>query len=247
MFDTIADWDQRYQQQAIWTAQIRQYFIKILTLPQERVLEVGCGTGAILFDLESISKSVHGVDLDLDALRYASDGNETWRLSCADGYRLPYADSSFDGVVCHYLLLWLNDPAAMLDELMRITRPGGFVAAFAEPDYGGRVDYPEALTALGAKQNESLAVQGADPNMGRKLPRLFTHPGLVKVQFGVLGGQWSPEVLSRHHQRSEENVLENDLSEIVEDDRLDDMMDELEGGIRFSYIPTFYAWGFTPS
>jgi hypothetical protein len=83
--------------------------------------------------------------------------------------------------------------------------------------------------------------------MGRNLPALFSRRELVKVQFGVLGGQWSPEVLSKQHRRSEEDILENDLSEIFsDDDQVGEMLDNLNGGIRFSFIPTFYAWGFKP-
>ncbi len=183
----------------------------------------------------------------MDALQYAADTNSSWKLTCADGLNLPYPDHSFDGVVCHYLLLWLSDPGSLLDEMIRVTRPGGFVVAFAEPDYGGRVDYPESLSEVGKKQNESLKIQGANPKMGRKLPALFSRPELIKVQFGVLGGQWSPEALTRHHHRSEEDVLVNDLSEILDDEGdIEEMMDTLKGEIQFSYIPTFYAWGFTP-
>jgi len=76
--------------------------------------------------------------------------------------------------------------------MARITRPGGAVLALAEPDYGGRIDYPIKLAQMGKWQIESLRLQGADPLMGRKLATIFNSAGFDSVETGVLGGQWSP-------------------------------------------------------
>jgi len=58
-------------------------------------------------------------------------------LSGGDASRLPFADGFFDLTYCHYLFLWLKHPLQALQEMKRVTRPGGWVATFAEPDYEG--------------------------------------------------------------------------------------------------------------
>ncbi len=45
------------------------------------------------------------------------------------------------------------------EEMVRVTRPHGFVLALAEPDYGGRIDYPSELSTIGNWQIE--AAEGA--------------------------------------------------------------------------------------
>ncbi len=134
--------------------------------------------------------------------------------------------------------------------MARVTRPSGAVLALAEPDYGGRVDFPEELGQLGVWQMESLRTQGADPLMGRKLARVFRQAGLYSVETGALGGQWSGAP-DWEAWESEWSVLESDLKNkpsLSEKlgflKRLD--KSAYEKGERVLFVPTFYAWGRVP-
>ena len=157
------------------------------------VLEVGCGTGAVLAGLpEFTSAALHGLDIDFTALQFAKTQTPA-ALTQGDAFHLPYPSASFDAVCCHYLLLWLADPVPALQEMRRVLRPGGSLLAFAEPDYGGRIDYPDELVVLGQWQSESLRGQGADPHAGRKLAGWLHAAGFDQVVSGVMGGEWSSE------------------------------------------------------
>jgi ubiquinone/menaquinone biosynthesis C-methylase UbiE len=163
------DWHKRYVQQAGWTSELRNYLFKRAGLSgARRVLEVGCGSGAILSGLVT-GAAIHGLDREPDCLaeahRYAAQAN----LACADALHLPYGGSVFDITFCHFLLLWVGDPLQALREMKRVTRPGGSILALAEPDYSARVDKPEELAVLGRWQAESLRRQGADPAVGSRL------------------------------------------------------------------------------
>jgi hypothetical protein len=132
--------------------------------------------------------------------------------------------------------------------MRRVTRPGGAVMALAEPDYGGRIDYPDKLALLGEWQIESLKRQGADPLMGRKLTGLFHKTGLESVETGVLGGQWS-ESPDWAAWESEWAVLESDLKKTFQDFESWKVIKDLdksayEKGERVLFVPTFYALGF---
>jgi len=62
------NWHLRYIQQAAWTRDLRAYlFDKVGLTRARRVLEVGCGTGAILAELKTPA-SLHGLDLQPSAL-----------------------------------------------------------------------------------------------------------------------------------------------------------------------------------
>ena len=136
----------------------------------------------------------------------------------------------------------------MLTEMCRVVRPGGAIFALAEPDYGGRIDFPPGLVESGRLQSESIRRQGADPEIGRKLAGLFCEAGIEQVQVGILGGEW----YSRAHGGDldlEWEVLSADLSgEVKSDDliRLKSIDQEARRlGKRILYVPTFYAWGVT--
>jgi hypothetical protein len=130
--------------------------------------------------------------------------------------------------------------------MRRVTRPGGWVLALAEPDYGGRVDYPEALIPLGVLQEAALSRQGAQTRLGRRLAALFHDAGLAEIETGVLGGQWR-EAPSPQEQAQEWAVLKADLAgdlptlELARLRQLDQQA--WARGERVLFVPTFYAMG----
>jgi SAM-dependent methyltransferase len=212
-----------------------------------RILEVGCGTGAVLEELPvQAGAAIHALDLNQPSVKQASVNAPGILPLCSDGSFLPYPRACFDLTFCHYLLLWARDPGRILREMVRVTRPGGAVLALAEPDYGGRVDYPLELAELGHWQAESLKSQGADPLLGRKLAGLFVSAGLRDVETGVMGGEWRHPSLPGEREM-EWDVLESDLagkipaSDIQRMKALD--FQAARSGARVLFVPTFFAWG----
>lgn len=245
---TREEWHRRYSQQARWTLDIRRYLLNELRIDRAgRILEVGCGTGAVTAWLAgACSGRVFGIDLDWSKLDLAHSLDRRPMYAGADTLELPFSGRQFDFTVCHFFLLWIDEAEHAIQEMARVTRSGGFVAAFAEPDYGGRIDFPEELAEIGQAQAEALARQGADPRAGRKLASLLSGAGLAGVQTGVLGGQWSTAP-SKEDQELEWSVLRDDLAVSIPPERLDALqkMDETawRAGDRILFVPTFYGWG----
>ena len=239
------DWHARYAQQANWTRELRNYIFQQIGLKNaERMLEVGCGTGAILSEIQT--ETIHGLDIQPASLMEARVHAPTASLTCADALSLPYPDDSFDITFCHFLLLWVSDPQKVIHEMKRVTRLGGYVLALAEPDYSARVDEPAELAVLGRWQTESLQRQGADPSLGGRLAELFYRVGIEIVETGTIENQGSDAPTSIER-KLEWEVLENDLAEFVplaEIQRLK-MLDETAWarGERLLHIPTYFAWG----
>lgn len=247
---SLHQWHRRYQQQAHWTASIREYLFQQASIqPDDRILEVGVGTGAVL---NTLTKDQHitpfGADIDHAALKYAMEHGQSLHLVEGDGNLLPLPNDGFHISYCHYLLLWVKDPLRILSEMKRVTQPGGFVMALAEPDHDSRIDYPPLLDELGQLQTKALEDQGADTALGRKLRALFENSGLSEIEAGVLGAQWTEA--QSHPEESEWMTIQSDLEHQLSEEQFANYRDAdrkaYQSGKRVLFIPTFYAIGRVP-
>lgn len=246
----LADWHQRFAQQAQWTGEIRHHLFSQAHLqPDDRILEVGSGTGAVLNQIASESTySLTGIDLDLPRLTFSHGINPRSKHALADGHQLPFQQDCFSASFCHYLLLWVRDPAQVLAEMQRVTRSGGAVIALAEPDYAHRIDAPPAFEELGRLQTDSLIKQGARVEIGRQLGLLFQQAGFTNIEGGILGAQWVAK--AQDSDETEWMTLQEDLAEESAAEELSTYHDidqvARTSGIRVLFIPTFYWMGVVP-
>lgn len=98
----------------------------------ELVLDLGCGVGHDLARLAGAGARPIGLDVSAQALRRARAARAP--LVCGDGSRLPFANGVFTGCRVERVLQHVVDPGAVLDEVIRVVRPSGFIAVF-EPDH----------------------------------------------------------------------------------------------------------------
>ena len=245
---TTNEWHSWFSVQAGWTQATRSWLYEQAGLAEaRRVLEVGCGTGVIASELIRCGAgNVWGLDIDTEMLVGARDCERACTLVQGDGHSLPFPDNCFDIVVCHYLLLWLKDPARGVEEMARVVRQAGSVLACAEPDYGGRIDHPPELVELGRLQAKSLRRQGAKPEIGRQLGELFSAAGL-QTTVGVMAGTWDLPGSPDDGFEAEWRMRERDLAGLIEKKELHRLRSvdrqALEKGRRTLFVPTFYAIG----
>ena len=249
---TPKEWHQRFKLQSQWTKTTRDYiFQRTGCSTSSRILDVGCGTGVISGELiQSQIEQVFGIDLSLEFLKEAASTRPEIQLNIADAHEMPFNNSVFDGTFCHFLLMWVVDPAKVIHEMKRVTKYGGAVMVLAEPDYGGRIDYPEQLTILNKWQTTALENQGANPFMGRKLKSLFHQAGLKNIEVGVIGAQWTGEI-QQEELDSEWEIIQSDLMTLNNKTEVLRTAEELRKidlaawalGERILYVPTFYALG----
>jgi ubiquinone/menaquinone biosynthesis C-methylase UbiE len=237
------NWHTRYLQQAAWTRDLRKYLWEMAGFARaNRILEVGCGSGAILSELPR-SPARYGLDLDAAALAECRIHTPGVSLTRADGHHIPYPDQSFDIAYCHYLLLWVKDPLQVVREMARVSH---HVIAFAEPDYSRRVDEPAELKSLGEMQTEALRRQGANPSFGGMLAETFHRAGIKIVETGPIQGQDVMRSISDWE--NEWDVIQTDLQGIASGGEIQKMksLDEAarRNGKRVLHTPTFFAWGY---
>jgi demethylmenaquinone methyltransferase / 2-methoxy-6-polyprenyl-1,4-benzoquinol methylase len=104
--------------------------------PEETVLDVATGTGAVAIELvRRTGCAVVGIDQSPEMLASARARvtqlglGERIELRPGIAEQLPFADGAFDALTFTYLLRYVEDPAATLRELARVVRPGGTMAA----------------------------------------------------------------------------------------------------------------------
>ncbi len=242
--------DQQFRFQAEWTAPLRDYILKQANFPTEtRILEIGCGTGAILQDLFLKGYSnLYGVDINLEGIRFATQSNIQASYINANGFFLPFPPNSFDVCVFHYFLLWISPLEPLLKEVIRVIRKNGVIMAMAEPDYMARIDYPDELQKISQIQNLALARSGADIAIGRKLKEAFSISGMKNIHGGIIGQEWTDR-FSQAEFEFEWNYLEQDLSPFIPYSEVQELR-ELDYQARIAqrrilYIPTCWAIGWT--
>src|SRR6516164_6699938 len=151
------------------------------------VLDVGSGVGhwgQLLANVLPHNARVQGVDRDplwveKAAARAAAHGladRFTYRVALAE--KLPFADASFDLVTCQTILIHTPDPGAVVDEMVRVARPGGLILA-AEPNNVAR-----ARLQLICERGKAALGEGNN-SIGDLVPSLFAERALVDVRVYV--------------------------------------------------------------
>lgn len=159
-------------------------FIRPYLTPGMKVLDCGCGPGAISVGLaEAVGPAGHvtGVDFGESQIAVAkarSSPNLTFRVGSV--YELPFEDSTFDLVFSHALFEHLADPIRGVTEIRRILRPGG-LAGLCSPDWGGFILSPtddQVETAI-ARYRMLQEKNGGQTRAGRQLGSWLTAGGLA--------------------------------------------------------------------
>jgi SAM-dependent methyltransferase len=164
--------------------------------PGTRLLEVGCGVGAVLGVLgqEFPGVDLFGLDVEskqLDfARRHLARAGVTAALVKADALALPFEDESFDHVWMMWFLEHVADPPSALREARRVLVPGGAITAI-EVDYSTTRAEPStaAFEALVAAMVRGMAMSGWS-DAGTRLPDWLRSAGFRDVEDGERPFWW---------------------------------------------------------
>jgi SAM-dependent methyltransferase len=225
-------------------------------------IDLGCGPSGIIDLLaERVGPEGHvtGLDVNPSNVTLAREFVDELGLTNADvaegdARRTRLPPSSFDLAHARTLLVTIPDPAAVVAEMVRLVRPGGWVAA-VEPDGGGSVCYPPhpAWDRLSLIYWSSWQSDGADLFIGRRLPELLRQAGLVDI-----GVEAKAEIYPAGHSRRtvgpdlvramRPKIVERGIANEQELDDLDQAVREHLNDPHSLVMPNlfFLAWGRKP-
>ena len=166
-----ADGDGYDLQMARWSRRLAPLFIQFAGIAGgERVLDVGCGTGSLTFELAQHPRfsAIQGIDLTPVYIEHARKRARDRRLDfrVGDACALPFANASFDHSLSMLVLQFIPKPDGAILEMCRVTRPGGTVAAATWDSRGGLVAHRMIF--------DTAAM--LDPNGHERRAKAYTRP-----------------------------------------------------------------------
>lgn len=169
----------------IWNEEMRTDALSMLEFEDDdRVLDVGCGTGFGTEGLLQHADDVHGLDQSVHQLEkaWAKLGkHDPVKFYRGDAERLPFKDDTFDIVWSSGSIEYWPDPVATLRDLRRVAKPGGQVLV---------VGPNNPKTSVMQKLADAIMLfydrEEAD--------RMFREAGFVDIEHREMGPQYNPEI-----------------------------------------------------
>ncbi len=154
----------------------------------QRVLDVGCGPGALTAELVARvgAGAVAAADPSEPFVAAARSRFPGVDVRHASAEALPFADGTFDAAIAQLVVHFMTDPVAGLAEMRRVTRPGGRVAACVWDHAGGRgplSPFWQAANELDPHAIDESQLPGARHG---HLGELFARAGLREVEAGEI-------------------------------------------------------------
>ena len=247
--------------------ELRPYSAEILDRvdlrPGQSAIDLGCGPSGIIQLLsERVSPGGRVVGVDADpvhvtmARQFADErGLRDVEIVAADARHTGLPSGSFDLVHSRTLLVTIPEPTRVVAEMVRLARPGGWVASL-EPDTEYALCYPAhpAFDRICELFHAAFRRNGADPFIGRRVAELYREAGLedigVEARAPVHPTGDTRRTIRLDLVRSMRPIiLERGLAEERELDELDRALREHLADSNTLIMPTLYflAWGRRPT
>lgn len=196
--------------------------------PNMKVLDAGCGTGAVTRIMASkvFPERAYGIDVDpvfIDMAKKsaAREGVKNVHFELGNIDNLKFEKETFDLSYCRLVLMHVDNPVKTISELKRVTKSGGIIGA-SDVDDGAMLWFPQTpkFFELWSKFGQRAKTRGDDRYIGRQLFSIFTEAGLGSVNIYPLpmySTQQNPEAL-RMLVNVPVQIVEQDKEELIKED-----------------------------
>lgn len=144
-----------------WSRQLAPLFVTFAGIgPNDAVLDVGSGTGELALAIAASAPSARivGIDPADPYVKYAQSRapSERVRFEVGDAQKMSFPDATVDRVLSLLVVNFIPDRDKALDEMIRVSKPGGVVAA-AVWDYGGEMEMLRVFWDEAVARDPSIA------------------------------------------------------------------------------------------
>lgn len=188
--ELFADGKAYEQRMGRWSRVVGEAFLDWLAVPKGlRWLDVGCGNGAFTEVLiaRCAPAAVSAIDPSEGQLSYARTrpGTKLAEFRVGDAQALPYPDRSFDAATMALVISFIPDPTKAATEMMRVVKPGGWVAGYMWDMPGGGIPIEpiyRALKSLGI----AIVIPGIEVSRRENMQAVWEQAGLQSIDTRVI-------------------------------------------------------------
>jgi SAM-dependent methyltransferase len=173
-----------------WSRALAEKFLDFVGIRDgERVLDIGCGTGALACGLAARTRrsEIVGIDPVAPFVEYARTRVAEPRIKfhVGDALNLPYPTGSFDKCLSLLVIMFIRDAGRAVSEMRRVTCPGGTVAVCVWDRTGMEMNsiFGRTVVALDPAAAQQVDVQGYSEGM---LSSLWVEQGFSQVKEDAL-------------------------------------------------------------
>jgi ubiquinone/menaquinone biosynthesis C-methylase UbiE len=154
-----------------------------------RALDVGCGTGDDVREMaDAVGSRGHVVGVDnsvamIDEAKRRAVGVNNVEFVSGEATALPFPDGSFEATRADRSLMHVPDALRVMQQMVRVTRPGGRVVVFEVDFETAVIDVEDRV--LTRKVIHTWCDGFRDGWLGRRMPRMFAELGLKEIQLAA--------------------------------------------------------------
>lgn len=174
-----------------WSQVAGSTFLDWLNLSQGLTwLDVGCGNGAFTETLiaKNAPSEVTGIDPSEGQIAYARTrfGTKVATFQTANAQHLPFSDNSFDVAVMPLVIIFVPDPLKAVDEMTRVVRSGGTVAAYMWDVSGGGLPAEPIRAAMRFMGEDEVNLPNHQASREDRMRAVWEQVGLIEIETRVI-------------------------------------------------------------
>jgi len=216
------------RQMGVWSRFAGEIFLDwVKPAPGLKWVDVGCGNGAFteLVINRCAPGSIDGVDPSEGQLTFARErpAGRVAKFQQGDAMALPFPDKQFDIATMALVIFFVPDPAKGVAEMVRVTKPGGTIAAYAWDMPGGGFPLEPIYSEMRAMGIAPAAPPSPDASRMDALTALWSNAGIgdlatndIKVQrtFADFDDFWATALLGASMRATVAKMAANEVEVI---------------------------------
>ena len=171
----------------VWSRKVGVQFIDWIKFPHSlSVLDVGCGNGAFSVQIDEICKplSIVGIDPSSAQIDYASrrEINAPSQFEVGDSMSLSFQNDKFDASIMALVIFFVPDPKKGVAEMLRVTKPGGILAAYAWDVMSGGLPMEPMHKIMREMEIDYPLPPSVEASQKTVMKKIWTNLGISEVE-----------------------------------------------------------------